>query len=200
MIALWLGCEAVLKFLNPEPITGHLVLILAAAGFIINGATAMLIRSQAKNNQNMRAAYLHNITDAVSSLGVMVAGYAIMNYGWLWLDPAITLLISAYIIFHAMHDFPAIINILIDGKSSALSAQSLSDNLETIDGVKSVHHLHLRQLGEGSHALEAHVVLAKNADMDSVKFRLKERIGQLGIHHSTIEFEGELCASAECRC
>ena len=198
LIALWLAVEAVMRFFAPETVQGNIVFVLAGIGFLINGGTALLVKAQAKGNHNMRAAYLHNVTDAVSSLGVMLAGLAISQFGWMWLDPLITIIISAYIIMHAMHDFPDIINILIDGKSSALSADKIEAKILEVTDVKGVHHLHLRQLGEGSHALEAHIVIQENTVLDGVKTRIKECLEKLDIHHSTLEFETAPCAAVDC--
>jgi len=198
LIALWLGLEAVMRFFHPEPVTGQIVFVLAGLGFLINGGTALLVRVQAKENQNMRAAYLHNLTDAVSSLGVMIAGLAIMKFGWFWLDPVITLAISIYIVIHAMHDFPDIINILIDGKGSDLSAKEILEKVSGINGVENIHHLHLRQMGENIHALEAHILLKENTPIETVKLEVKACLRNLGIQHSTLEFETVSCAQADC--
>ena len=198
LIAVWLGVEAVMRFFAPETVQGNIVFILAALGFVINGGTALLVRAQAKGNQNMRAAYLHNVTDAMSSLGVMIAGVLISFYGWNWLDPLITLAISAYIIIHAMHDFPDIINILIDGKCPGISTRQISEKIRAADGVTGVHHLHLRQLGEGTHAMEAHIVIADGFDLDGVKGRIKSILLENGIGHSTLEFEFQPCATPDC--
>lgn len=199
LIALWLAIEAVMRFFEPVPVIGQTMLMLAGFALIVDIATALLVRKEAKTNQNMRAAYLHNIADAISSVGVMIAGFCIMQFGWTWIDPLITFGISGYIILHAMHDFPSIINILIDGKSSVLSSEDIAKKLMQIEGVKDVHHMHIRQLGEGANALEAHVVLAESADMDMVKLRLKECLKLSGVFHSTIEFEKQPCAISDCR-
>lgn len=193
LIAIWLAVEAVMRFFMPESVQGNIVFILAAIGFLINGGTALLVRAQAKDNQNMRAAYLHNVTDAVSSLGVMLAGFMIIEFGWNWLDPLITLAISAYIVVHAMHDFPDIINILIDGKAPRVKTDEITYAVRAVDGVGDIHHLHVRQLGEGTHALEAHIVLAADAVLDDVKLRIKECLEKLDIAHSTLEFESVDC-------
>lgn len=198
LIALWLGVEAILRFFHPEPVAGNIVFILAGIGFLINGGTALLVRAQARGNQNMRAAYLHNVTDAVSSLGVMLAGLLISQFGWTWLDPVITLAISVYIVMHAMHDFPDIINILIDGKSDQFETGTIIEKIKSIDGVADIHHIHLRQLGEGSQALEAHILLSENADMDAVKRMVKQSLKSLGLGHSTLEFETEICSTIDC--
>lgn len=198
LIALWLAVEAVMRFFEPVPVTGQIMFILAGVALVIDVGTALLIRKEAKTNQNMRAAYLHNIADAVSSVGVMIAGFCIIQFGWTWIDPLITLGISAYIVFHAIHDFPDIINILIDGKSSDLSKSAITKDLCDLDGVEEVHHLHIRQLGEGSHAIEAHVVLKRDFEIDTVKLLIKEKLKALDIHHSTIEFETEICGKPSC--
>lgn len=198
LIALWLAVEAVMRFFEPQPVAGMTVFVLALLGVIINGGTAMLVYAQAKTSQNIRAAFLHNLTDAMSSVGVMVAGLLIMAFGWSWIDPLITLAISAYIVIHAMHDLPDVINILIDGKSAELEIPEILNVVLNIDGVSSVHHVHARQLGEGMQALEAHVVLKENADLDRVKNSVKAKLLEFQIAHSTIEFEFADCAQADC--
>lgn len=198
LIALWLAVEAVMRFFDPQPVIGQTMFVLAGIALIIDIGTALLVRREAKTNQNMRAAYLHNIADAVSSVGVMIAGLAIIQFGWTWVDPLITLAISAYIVMHAMHDFPDIINILIDGKSSDLSADEITEKITVIDGVENIHHIHLRQMGEGSHAMEAHILLQENAAIEIVKTNIKSCLEKLDIHHSTLEFETAPCLSPKC--
>ncbi|PZP54472.1 MAG: cation transporter [Micavibrio aeruginosavorus] len=198
LIALWLAVEAVMRFFDPQPVIGQTMFVLAGIALIIDIGTALLVRKEAKTNQNMRAAYLHNIADAVSSVGVMIAGLMIIQFGWTWVDPLITLAISGYIVMHAMHDFPDIINILIDGKASDLSVEDISEKIMNIEGIENIHHIHLRQLGEGSHAMEAHILLQENAMIDGVKYAIKQCLDKLGIHHSTLEFETSACLSINC--
>ncbi len=199
LIAAWLAVEAVMRFFDPNPVMGNIVFILAALGLVINGGTALLVRAQARTNQNMRAAYLHNVTDAFSSLGVMVAGFLITSYGWVWVDPLITILISAYIVIHAMHDFPHIINILIDGKPGSLSTNKIVEQIRTVPGVQDMHHIHIRQLGENVYALEAHILIGENQiPVDRIKAGIKEILIAAGIEHSTLEFEMEICGSPGC--
>jgi cobalt-zinc-cadmium efflux system protein len=198
LVAFWLGIEAVTRFFDPRAVEGGIVFVLAGIGFAINAGTALLVRAQARGNQNIRAAYLHSVTDAVSSLGVMLAGIAIHYMGWTWLDPLITLAISAYIVLHALKDFPDIVNILIDGKAAEMRTSEIAETIRNIDGVGDIHHIHMRQLGEGRHALEAHVVLTAEAEMDRTKRQIKERLRDRNIGHSTIEFESEACAQSGC--
>ena len=198
LIALWLAIEAVMRFFEPVEVMGQIMFILAGIALVIDIGTALLIRKEAKTNQNMRAAYLHNIADAVSSVGVMVAGFCIIQFGLNWIDPLITLGISVYIIVHAMHDFPSIINILIDGKSDEIVTDQIAQTIACVEGVSGVHHIHLRQLGEGAHALEAHIVIDENQEIDQVKLRLKECLKSLNIAHSTFEFETNICGKPSC--
>lgn len=199
LIAGWLAFEAVQRFFEPVPVIGQTMLILAGIALVIDIGTALLIRKEAKTNQNMRAAYLHNITDAVSSLGVIIAGYLIIQFGWVWVDPLITLAISVYIVVHAMHDLPHIINILIDGKPPEISKNKIVDEVKALDGVQDMHHIHIRQLGENVFALEAHIVIEENKfPVDQLKMRIKEILKNSGVEHSTLEFEMEICANPSC--
>lgn len=198
IIGVWLGYEAVVRFFDPQPIEGWTVVSVASLAVLINGGTAWLTFHEAKGSQNIRAAFLHNLTDAISSVGVAVAGILILMFDWVWVDPLITLVISAYVLWYASRDLPSVINILIDGAPSHVHVDHVRKSLLEIGGVADIHHLHIRYLNEHEYALEAHIVSAQGVEDEVLKAEIKKQLGHFHISHSTLEFEKDDCGQQAC--
>lgn len=198
IIGLWLGYEAIARFFDPNIIDGWVVVWVAGLAIIINGTTAWLTYRESKGSQNIRAAFLHNLTDMFASVGVVIAGIMILTFGWTWVDPLITLMISVYVLWHAAQDLPTVCNILIDGAPEGMNVASVVDNMKSVAGVEDVHHVHIRYIDEHSYALEAHIVASDNAAIESIKSAIKEKLNALDITHSTLEFEDKICADKSC--
>ncbi len=194
ILGLYLSYEAILRFITPEPVAGWTVVIVAGIALIVDIFTALLTYSQSKNSMNIRAAFLHNLTDAFASVGVIIAGSLILLYGWVWTDAAMTLLIAGYVLYHGITEIPKAIHLLMEGAPEGISIDDVTDSMEGIEGVNNVHHVHIWQLDEQRNALEAHVVLNKNTNMDNVKATLKSILhDKFEIEHSTLEFESKHC-------
>jgi cobalt-zinc-cadmium efflux system protein len=149
---------------------------------------------------NVRAAYLHNLGDSLSSLGVIVAGVLILWFDVVWIDSLITLLVSAYILWQSVPDMKRSIHILMEGAPADVSADELVSALQAVPGVDEVHHVHLWELDEHERALEAHVVVASDRieQWFEIKRQLKAALDErFHIHHSTLELEG--WDEADCR-
>ncbi len=197
IIGLYLVYEAVWRFFAPEPIAGWLVVIVAAIALIIDIFTAMLTYSQSKYSMNMRAAFLHNLTDALASVGVIIAGIFIILYGWLWVDAAMTLLIAGYVLWQGFTEILKAIHLLMDGTPEEINIDDVISSMEDMADVKGVHHVHIRRLNEQRNALEAHIVIENEADMDELKISIKSMLkDSYGICHSTLEFEYKSCQSS----
>lgn len=198
IIGLYLSYEAILRFITPEPIAGWTVVIVAGIALIVDIFTALLTYAQSKHSLNMKAAFLHNVTDALASVGVIIAGTLILLYGWIWTDAAMTLLIAGYVLYQGFTEIPKAIHLLMDGTPEHIDIGEVITIMEKQDGVKNVHHVHIRQLNEQRNALEAHVILNESAQMDKVKTSLKTLLDDsFTIEHSTLEFEHDRCADKE---
>lgn len=194
IIGLYLCYEAVTRFITPEPIAGWIIIIVAGIALIIDIFTALLTYSQSKSSMNIRAAFLHNVTDALASVGVIIAGSLILLYGWVWVDAIITLLIAGYILYHGFTEMPKVIHLLMEGTPEDIEMGTVIKSMENVKGVKGVHHMHVWQLDEHRNALECHVVLDEDEDMDDLKHRLKKMLhDEYHIEHSTLEFEKNTC-------
>jgi cobalt-zinc-cadmium efflux system protein len=139
---------------------------------------------------NMRAAFLHNVTDAMASVGVIVAGTLIMLKGWVIVDTIMTLVIAGYVLYHGIKAMPDVIHLLMNGVPHNVNIPDLTKQMESRPGVRDVHHVHVWHIDEQRLAMEAHVQIGKDEDMSKVKQDLKDMMrDEFDIHHSTLEFE-----------
>ncbi|MEX2306728.1 MAG: cation diffusion facilitator family transporter [Pirellulales bacterium] len=200
VVGLYLVIEAIARLFEPRPIDGGIVVAVAAVALAIDLGTAVLLHAMSRGNLNVRAAYLHNLADAFSSLGVIVAGGLILWFSLYWTDAAITIVIAAYIFWQSLSMMRRSIHILMEGAPADVDADMLVADLQAIEGVVEIHHLHLWELDEHHRALEAHVVVDDEhlVRWSEIKQEIKLRLGdRFGIHHSTVEFESpgeEACA------
>lgn len=195
-IALYLAAEGVQRLFNPVEVEGWIVVIVASLALIIDTITALLVFSLSKSSVNMRAAFLHNLADAMGSVAVIVAGTLILLYDWRLVDPIVTLLIAGYILWHAGQGIRPVIAILMLAAPPRPSLPALISALESVPGVAGLHHVHLWHMTEHRPALEAHVVLSPGADPDIVKRDLKSLLHtRFGLAHSVLELEtdGAIC-------
>lgn len=194
IIGLYLCYEALTRFISPQPIEGWTVVIVAAIALIIDIFTALLTYSQSKSSLNIHAVFLHNLTDALASVGVILTGAAILLYGWVWMDALMTLLIAGYVLWQGLAHIPTAIHLLMEGSPDGINMEDVITAMELQNGVNDVHHVHIWCLDEHRNALEAHVVLEEKADMDTVKHTLKTLLhDRFRIEHSTLEFESRHC-------
>jgi cobalt-zinc-cadmium efflux system protein len=145
-----------------------------------------------RGNLNLRAAYLHNLGDALTSVGVIFAGAMVLLFDVIWVDAALTLVIAAWILWQSLSMMGRSIHILMEGAPADVDQEALLAAMEAVEGVTEIHHLHVWELDEEHRALEAHVVVAEThlEDWTTIKRELKQRLGeQFRIYHTTLEFE-----------
>lgn len=196
IIALFLIKEGVERFYDPQPIDGMVMFVVAIIGLLGNVITAFLLFRSADENLNLRSAYLHILSDAFSSVGVIVAGFLIIQYQLYIIDTILTLLIAGYILWHSYHMLRKTINILMESTPAGIEIPEIRQSMTEVKGVLDVHHLHIWRLDEQNILLESHVVIDEENmnQMESIKSALKELLGaNFNIHHSTLEFEFEPC-------
>ena len=192
IVGLYLIYEALWRFAEPQAIEGWTVVIVAGIALVVDVVTAVLTYAMSKNSMNIKAAFLHNVSDALASVGVIIAGTLILLYGWYWVDTLLTLVIAGYVLWQGFTMLPKTIHLLMEGTPEHLSIQEVITAMEAVDGVSNVHHVHIWQLDEHHNALEAHVVSKANqlADVEAIKSSLKNMLSQkYDIGHSTLEFE-----------
>jgi len=194
IIGIYLIYEAVWRVFEPQIIEGWTVVIVAGIALIIDIATAILTFTMSKNSMNIKAAFLHNVSDALASVGVIIAGTLILLYQWYWSDTLITLIIAAYVLYQASTLLPKTIHILMEGSPENISINEVIMTMQRVSDVTNVHHVHIWQLDENRNALEAHIVITNYNYIEKIKTELKETILQeFSIEHSTFEFEINNC-------
>ncbi len=198
VIGLYLVYEAVLRFIQPEPITGWLVVVVGGIALAIDLATALLTYALSKGSMNIRAVFLHNVADALGSVGVIVAGTLVLLYDWRVVDPIITLMIAAYILWQSFREIGGTIRLLMMGTPPGIDVPDVVRTMEAAPGVQGVHHVHVWAIDEQVNALEAHVVLSDRVDAREVKGELRRRLREkFGIGHTTLEVEAGESACEE---
>lgn len=199
LLGLYLTYEAVMRLFDPTDIDGWFVVFIAVFALTVDAVTALLTYALSKESMNIRAAFLHNVADALGSIAVIVAGTVIILYDWRLIDPLITLLIAGYILWQAVTEIGGSIRILMLGSPPDLDTQTILEAMRAVVGLESVHHLHLWQMQEHEPALDAHLVIKDGvwSEADQVKSAMKTVLrDQFGLTHITLELE---CHAHDCK-
>ena len=190
--------EAIRKLILPAPVEGTTMMIVAGIGFVINAVTALLFMKGRKKDLNIKGAFLHMAADAGVSLGVVVAGFVIVSTGWLWIDPAISLVIVLVITIGTWGLLRDSFHLSMDAVPKGIDFKEVGNYLKGITGVTEVHDLHIWAMSTTQIALTAHLVIPDEKKDD---YFLKKICGDLhskfGIEHSTIQIE-KSAQSANC--
>jgi cobalt-zinc-cadmium efflux system protein len=185
-----IGAEAVRRFWHPSVTEGGTVTIVAAAGILVNGATALLFARGSRRDINVRGAYFHMAADALVSIAVVIAGLAIMATGLDWIDPAMSLAVAVVILWGGIGLLKESVWMSLAGVPSGIDAGEVETALAQIEGVDAVHDLHIWPLSTTETALTAHIVTAQadypDALLESARSMLHERFR---IEHCTIQVE-----------
>ncbi len=196
IIGLFLVKEGIERFYDPQPIDGKIMFIVAIIGLLGNLITAVLLHRSSKENINIRSAYVHILSDALSSVGVIIAGWIIIEYRLYVVDTILTLIIAGYILWQSYYMLRETINILMESTPAGIEIGEVTLAMQEVEGVMDVHHLHVWRLDENNILLESHVVIDESDmnRMEQIKQSLKDLLStSFDIHHSTLEFEFEPC-------
>lgn len=186
--------ESIHKIRHPEPVDGELVSWTAGVGIIVNGVTAWMLMKDQKHDLNIRGAFLHMASDTLVSLGVVIAGIIISFTGFVLIDPIISLVIAAIILVSTWQMLRESLYLSIDGVPEEIDVDKLKKDIEALNHVKSLHHIHVWALSTTMNAMTAHVVIDNRENEYSTLSQIKELAHEAGIDHPTIEFETTPCA------
>lgn len=193
IVAVYLVYQAIIRFFNPKEIESGLVIWLALLGIIANGFSVLLLRKNARDNMNIRSAYLHLITDTSASIVVLVGGLLMKYFGWFWVDSVLTILIAAYLIFMGYGLLKKSFKVLMLFSPDDINLEKLRDAISQHSEIKNVHHIHIWQLNEKETHMEAHIdfyddILLSQFDVILVKIE-KQLYIDFGINHVNIQPE-----------
>ena len=192
VIGFYLIYEGGMRMIDPPEVIGWTVVILGGIALVVDTLTAMLTYSMQKGSVNIRALFLHNLSDALASVAVIVGGTLIILYDMRWVDPAITIGIALYILYLSFTEIGAPIRTLMLGSPPDIDGNDVVRAIQIVDGVVDVHHVHLWQMQENAAALDCHIVVERDrmGEADKIKENVKSVLHErFSIEHSTLEFE-----------
>lgn len=197
--------ESVEKIRDPHPVEGGAIAWVAGVGIVINAFTAWLFMKDRKRDLNVKGAFLHMAADALVSLGVVVSGIVISLTGWYIIDPIIGMVIAVVILVSTTRLLFDSLRLSLDGVPTGLVPPDKvrSKVMDAVPQVKDMHHIHIWAISTTENALTAHIAIASAEDEGKVKECVKHELTELGITHSTLEFEypgGNCCMSEDCGC
>jgi cobalt-zinc-cadmium efflux system protein len=182
--------EAIQRLRDPHPVAGGTVMVVAMVGIGINGLTALLFMADRGRDLNRQGAFLHMVADAAVSLGVVLAGIAILLTGWSWLDPAISLFVGAVIVWGTWGLLRQSLNLALDALPEGIDLPAIEQFLKGLPGVTAVHDLHVWALSTTETALTAHLIKPDaHVDDELLVVLGRELHDRFGIGHTTIQLE-----------
>jgi cobalt-zinc-cadmium efflux system protein len=184
----WLAAEAFERFASPVPTDGYVMMLVAGMGIFVNGVTAWMLKPGSDRDLNLKGAYLHMITDALVSLGVVVAGLLVMFGGWVWADPLTSLLITVVVFVGTWRLFRQSLHLMFDGVPESINMDHLRQTLLSMPGITHVDDLHVWALGTTQSALTAHLVAPLGTSGDEfLRQAVRTLQEQHGIAHVTLQ-------------
>ena len=185
-----IAVEAIHRFQNPVELQEGTVIIVAAIGMVFNGFTAWLFAADHEKDLNIKGVFLHMITDALVSLGVVLGAVGIMLTGWVWLDPLMSLIITVLIFFGTWNLLKDSANLLLDAVPNNIEIKAVKTYLEELPGVLGVHDLHIWAMSTTETALTTHLMVPDNNLDDTFLLTINQGLhDNFGIEHTTIQLE-----------
>ena len=190
--------NAAVRLLVPELVEGETVIIVAAIGIVVNGATALMFARGRKSDLNVRGAYLHMVTDALVSAGVVVAGIAIVATGWVWVDPVVSLVVAGLIFIATADMLRESLTMALAGVPRGIDPDAVEAHLLALPGVARIHDLHIWPMSTTEFALTAHLAMPEGYPGDAFLADCAHGVAHgFGITHTTFQIEvGEDCGDA----
>jgi cobalt-zinc-cadmium efflux system protein len=199
LIAFYIFYEAFRRVQHPEHVESGLMMAVAAAGVVMNGGIAWLLYRNTSHDVNVRSVLVHELGDTLATFAVILGGWAIRITGQNWIDAALSVGIAALILWSSFGILRETLNILLEGMPAGMDAEKIVVELEQVAGVLGVHDLHVWSIGSDTHALSAHITIADIplSESEKIMHDIREALSdRFHIHHSTIQFEHEVCEVA----
>ncbi|MEM7251262.1 MAG: cation diffusion facilitator family transporter [Pseudomonadota bacterium] len=189
VLVVWIVVEAVERLLNPTPVDGALIVVIAALGFVVNIAAFVILSGGKTSNLNMRGAIAHVLSDLLGSAVAVVSGLVILWTGWIPIDAILSLVVSALIVRAAWGVVKASAHILLEGTPESLDVSALREGLvQAVSGVDDVHHVHVWSLTADDRLATLHVVIASGEHPDPIAKRVNDYLrATWGIDHVTVQ-------------
>lgn len=201
LVTIWIGYEAVTRLMEPQPVKGGLMLVVASAGLVVNLVVLYILHRGERGNLNIRGAMLHVIGDLLGSVGAITAGVVILWTGWMPIDPILSMLIALLILRNAWHLVRESAHILLEGSPSSPTPLQIQEALGMeVEGLVEVHHIHVWSLTPEHPMITLHARVAPESEVDLVRRKIDEVLrSRFGADHNTVQMEIEDCEDGICR-
>ena len=190
VVAVFISVHAIERFMAPRDVAGGGVMIVATGGLIINLASLWILEAGRGESLNVRGAWLHIVSDTLASVGVILAGLGIWAFGWIWLDPTVSIIVSVLVLLSAWHLIREALDVLMETVPGHLDPEAIRDSLLAVPGVSALHCLHVWTIGSGEISLSSHLVVDRTHEperlLQDVRGQLTDRFQ---IEHTTIQIE-----------
>jgi len=196
-----IGWEAIQRFLHPVETQGGVIAIVAGIGIVINSVSAFFFFRNKDKDLNVKSAYLHLAVDAFVSAGVVVAGVLISYTGLKWIDPLISLVIMAVVIYSTWSLLTESLRLSLDAVPENIDTEKIKIQMLKTEGVKDIHHIHIWAISTTRNAMTAHLILKNDLtekQIANLKSNLKHELEHLNIQHATLETESQNCHDEYC--
>ena len=202
-LALLIFYESYERFQSPRVVQQDVMIVIAAAGLVVNLIVMWALHADSRDDINIRGAFMHMLGDALSSVGIIIGGFAIAMTGLLWIDPLLSVLIAVLILWSGWGIIRESMDILLEALPRGMKHNEVCEALRGIEGVVDVHDLHIWSLSSSSHALACHAVIADipPSVSDGILREINSvLVARFNIRHSTVQFEHNECEHAESIC
>lgn len=202
VISLIIFWEAGARIVHPQAVNDRMMLWVAAAALVLNGAIMLALRQGQKGDINIRAAFIHMLGDALGAFAIIIGAIAIRYTGWTYIDPLLSIALGLLICYTAWDIIGESLNILLEGLPRGLELADVTSAIDNVEGVLDIHDLHIWSLGSSTHALSCHALIEDMPPSESecILKRMNEVLAQFGIHHTTIQFEHVPCVLSDGGC
>lgn len=194
-ISFYIFYEAVTRLRHPVEVQPQLMIWVAVAGVIMNGAISWFL-FRAARDVNIRSAFVHQVGDTLSTAAVIVGGWAILWTGQTWIDPALSIGIGCLILWSSLGIIQETLNILLEGTPRGMSVHQIVNEVSQVGGVNDVHDVHVWSIGSDTHALACHIRIDDMplSESDTILRHVREVLSaSFHIEHTTIQVENEPC-------
>jgi cobalt-zinc-cadmium efflux system protein len=196
-----IGYEAIFRFANPQPIPGITIAIIASIGIVINGVSAFLFFKDKEKDINIKSAFLHLLSDALVSLGLILGGIIIYYTHWFWIDPLLSIIICLVIIASTWRLLKDSLRLSLDGVPENTDFNTIKAAALKISGINSIHHIHIWAISTTENAMTAHLVINEDVSPEQlqvIKTQFRHQMEHENIHHITLETEYSNCENFNC--
>jgi cobalt-zinc-cadmium efflux system protein len=202
LISLIIFWEAIHRLVHPQPVNDRVMVWVAAAALVLNGAIVIALHRGRQGDLNIQAALVHMLGDAVGAIAIIFGAIAIRYTGFTYIDPLLSIVLGIFIVYTAWDIIRESLNILLEGLPRGIELHNVTKAMGEVEGVLHVHDLHIWSLGSSTHALSCHVLIEDMppSASEGILKRINGVLSAFNIHHTTIQFEHVPCVLSDNGC